>query len=284
MKLMLGTVQFGITYGAFNATGQVPITQVSAMLDRAVEAGITILDTARAYGASEEILAQVAAPSRFDIVSKCPDLQDAEDPAAALLEAFDTSRKTLGVTQLYGYLLHNAADLERPGIWDTLRELRDRGWVHKIGVSGYAAQEVRSLCESYPLTLVQLPANVLDPWYDQLMLPDTVELHVRSAFLQGFLLADPESLPAHLAPWRATLEQFRAEATSQGLTPLQGALAPLLSCPNIARVAVGADSLGQLEDILKAVQALEHQPSFKLGPFEGMTQNLTDPRRWRRST
>jgi aryl-alcohol dehydrogenase-like predicted oxidoreductase len=283
MKLMLGTVQFGITYGAFNATGQVTVSQVSAMLDCAAQAGITLLDTARAYGASENVLARVAAPSRFDIVSKCPDLLTAEDPVSTLRAAFDASCDTLGVTQLYGYLLHNAADLERPGIWDTLQALRDQGRVRKIGVSGYAAEEVQRLCDTYPLTLVQLPANVLDPWYDQSTLPEAVELHVRSAFLQGFLLGDPDNLPSHLVPWRATLEQFRAEAAAQGLTPLQGALAPLLSCPRITRVAVGADSLGQLKEIVQAVQALDHHPDFKPGPFEGVTQDLTDPRRWRTS-
>ena len=281
MKLILGTVQFGISYGAFNSTGQVPLSQVSHMLDRAAGAGITVLDTARAYGTAEAVLAQVSAPARFDIVSKCPDLHSAKDSAAALRDAFETSCVTLGVRQLYGYLLHNANDLERPGVWDTLQELRAEGRVTKIGVSGYKAEDVRALCDHYPLTLVQLPANVLDPWYDKVVLPDTVELHVRSAFLQGFLLGDPEELPSHLIPWRSVLEQFRAEVARQGMTPLQGALAPLLSCPRIARVAVGADNLEQLDAILQAVQALENQAAPDFSAFGGVTKELTDPRQWR---
>lgn len=283
MKLMLGTVQFGISYGAFNATGQVPLDKVEAMLSAAAAAGIDMLDTARAYGDSEAVLARAGAPARFDIVTKCPDLRAESDPVAALHAAFDASCAALGVTRLYGYLLHNAEDLARPGIWDALCTLRDAGRVGSIGVSGYEAEAVADLCDLFPLTLVQLPANVLDPWYDRVILPGSVEVHVRSAFLQGFLLGDPEQLPPHLAPFRTVLEQFRAQAAAQGVTPLQAALAPLLASPRVTRVAVGADNPEQLEQIVQAVQALDGRPAPQLGPFAGVTRDLTDPRRWNTS-
>lgn len=284
MKLMLGTVQFGISYGAFNATGQVPLDKVQAMLDAAARAGIDMLDTARAYGEAEAVLARAGAPARFDIVSKCPDLRAVDDPVAALHTAFDASCKTLGVTRLYGYLLHNAEDLARPGVWPALQSLRDAGRVERIGVSGYEAGAVAELCDRFALSLVQLPANVLDPWYDRVTLPDTVELHVRSAFLQGFLLGDPGALPSHLAPFRGVLEQFRRQAEAQGLTPLQAALAPLIASPRVAKVVVGADSPEQLDQILHAAQTLEKRLGAgftpALGPFAGVTRDLTDPRRW----
>lgn len=280
---MLGTVQFGVSYGAFNATGQVPPDQVEAMLAKAQAAGIDMLDTARAYGEAEAVLAHACAPRRFNIVSKCPDLRAEADPATALQTAFKTSCAALGVTQLYGYLLHTAEDLMRPSVWEALCDLRDAGRVGRIGVSGYDIETVADLCDRFPLTLVQLPANVLDPWYDRARLPETVELHVRSAFLQGFLLSEPEQLPPHLTPFRSVLEQFRVEAAAQGLTPLQAALAPLITCPRVARVAVGADSPAQLDQILQAVQALDGQPEPQFGPYAGVTHDLTDPRRWRTS-
>lgn len=280
MKLMLGTVQFGIPYGAFNATGQVPQAQVAAMLDAARAAGIDMLDTARAYGESEAVLGRTGAPTRFAIVSKCPDLRAEADPVAVLHAAFDASCAALGGGPLHGYLLHNAEDLARSGIWAALEALRDAGRVWRIGVSGYDIENVAALCDRFPLTLVQLPANVLDPWYDRVTLPERVEVHVRSAFLQGFLLGDPAALPPHLAPFRAVLERFRAEAAAQGLTPVQAALAPLLACPAIARVVVGADSPAQLDQILSATAALADRPVPQLGPYAGVTRDLTDPRRW----
>jgi L-glyceraldehyde 3-phosphate reductase len=280
MKLMLGTVQFGSSYGTFNTTGQVSLGEASRMLDHAARAGIGMLDTARAYGEAEAVLSLAGAPVRFDIVTKCPNLSGETDPVVALNVAFEESCMALGVQALYGYLLHNAADLARPGVWDALLRLQDEGRVGRIGVSGYDPLEISAICEHFPLTLVQLPANVLDPWYDRIALPDTVELHVRSAFLQGFLLSDPAALPLHLAPFRSVLEQFYAEAAEAGLSPIQGALAPLIASPAIKRVAVGADNLAQLQEILGSVKTLEGLPAPRFGPFANATQNLTDPRCW----
>lgn len=281
MKLMLGTVQFGISYGAFNATGQVPLEEVSRMLNRAACAGVTILDTARAYGTSEEALAHAGASERFKIVSKCPDLRGERDQVAALRAAFEATCSALGVKQIYGYLLHNCEDVRRDGVWQALCELRDSGRIKRIGVSGYDIGTVMELCESYSLSLVQLPANVLDPWFDRCALPEGIEVHVRSAFLQGFLLSNPAVLPPHLMRWRGTLEQFRAEAKSLGITPVQAALAPLLNSSSIDRVVVGADNLVQLNEILHEVRALEGCPIQVVGPFDEVTPDLTDPRRWK---
>ncbi|MGB1211825.1 MAG: aldo/keto reductase [Pikeienuella sp.] len=283
MKLALGTVQFGIDYGAFNASGQTPLSEVRAVLARAKSAGITVLDTARAYGAAEDVLAQAAAPAQFDIITKCPDLSREADPVAALGAAFETSCRTLGVSQVYGYLLHNSADLMRSGVWDALEALVQEGRVSRIGVSGYDVAEVGALCERFPITLTQLPANVLAPWFEAVTLPETVELHVRSAFLQGFLLSDPAHLPTHFQPWRATLEGFRAQAAAQDLTPLQAALAPLLTSPQISRVVLGVENLAQLDEILQATKIAARRSDVTIGPFPDVTADLTDPRRWNRT-
>lgn len=281
MKLMLGTAQFGIPYGAFNAGGQVPLETVKTMLDIAADSGIDMLDTARAYGEAETVLARCGAPARFRIVSKCPDLSAEEKPVAALHAAFDSSCEAMGTRTMYGYLLHNAEDIMRSGVWEALCALRDDGRVERIGVSGYEAEVLAKLCLRYPLTLVQLPANVLDPWYDTIELPNTVEVHVRSAFLQGFLLSDPASLPPHLAPFRPVLEEFRANARAHRLTTLEAALAPLLSSPCVTKVAVGADNPEHFEQILQAVQALDGRSVPKFSLQAGATKNLTDPRLWR---
>lgn len=283
MKLILGTAQFGLSYGTFNATGQVSLDNVVAMLSTARSAGIDMLDTARSYGISEEILARTGVLEQFDVVTKCPDLSTAIDPLKTLHTALDASCAALGVTRLYGYLLHNAEDLWRPGIWEALCSLRDSGRVKRIGVSGYDIETVADLCDRFELTLVQLPANVLDPWFENVTFPEGVEVHARSAFLQGFLLSNPERLPRHLEQFRTVLEQFRAEAAEQELTPLQAALLPLLASPSIMKVVIGADSPSQLDQIIEAVVSMDDHTAPQLGSFAGVTRDLTDPRRWRSS-
>jgi aryl-alcohol dehydrogenase-like predicted oxidoreductase len=281
MKISLGTVQFGVTYGAFNTRGQIPMGEINDLLSLAKTAGVAMLDTALAYGEAEKLLGALGAPSSFQIVTKCPSLSAKENPVTALQSAFEDSLANLGVNQVYGYLLHNAEDILIPGVFGALKELRYSGRVKNIGVSGYDIYQAQNFCNYYSLDIVQLPANVLDPWYDSVNFPEFVEVHVRSVFLQGFLLSNPTALPKHLMQFSNVLAQFRAEAAAQGLTPLQAALAPLLASPRVAKVIVGTDRLSQLTEILQAEKTINGLASPILGPYENATSSLTDPRKWR---
>lgn len=280
MKLALGTVQFGLNYGNFGARRQVEASEVVSVLARAREAGVDLLDTARAYGQSETVLGTVGAAGQFRIVTKCPSLAQESDPADALQAAFEASCKALGVTHVAGYLLHNAADIARSGVWDALQALVASGRVGRIGASVYGYDEAEALCRRYPVTLVQLPANVLTPWYADHRLPREVEVHVRSVFLQGFLLSDPARLPDRFQPWRGTLETFQERAARLGLTPQAAALAPLLQSPHIDRVVVGVESVAQLDQILETISTIDTSASLDLGKYPDISPMLTDPRTW----
>jgi aryl-alcohol dehydrogenase-like predicted oxidoreductase len=59
MKLALGTVQFGLAYGVANTQGQVSLPVAAEILRAAQQAGIDTLDTAIAYGNSEDCLGQI---------------------------------------------------------------------------------------------------------------------------------------------------------------------------------------------------------------------------------
>jgi aryl-alcohol dehydrogenase-like predicted oxidoreductase len=280
MKISLGTVQFGSAYGSFNPHGQLPLDQVNEILSIAEDGGVVMLDTARAYGEAEKVLAVLRAPSRFEIVSKCPELSAESDPVTALQAAFESSMTVLGVPQLYGYLLHNADDILIPGVFSALKELRDSGRVKNIGVSGYDVQKVRSYCDHYALSVVQLPANILDPWFENVVFPDSVEVHVRSVFLQGFLLSKTTNLPDHLKKFSDVLLQFHDQATVQGLTPIQAALLPLLACSKITKIIVGTDAPCQFSEILQTEKFLRDRSSPVFGPYKGLSPDLTDPRKW----
>jgi len=280
MKIALGTVQFGLKYGAFNAEGQVGEAEAAAILDVAAAAGIDTLDTAQAYGESEKVLGKLGAAARFHIISKCPPLQGVAKAADYLRDAVDTSSKNLETDKLSGFLLHRAEDLLGPDgdhIWRALEGLQDEGRIGAIGVSGYAPETVQEICRRYPLAIAQLPANVLDPWYEDTPLPDGVALHVRSVFLQGFLLSDPQDLSPFHRQWRGVLEAFRARASAHGLSPLQAALAPLLASSKVDRLVLGVDNAAQLVQITEAVAKAG---AIKLGRFENTSPTLLDPRNW----
>ena len=59
-RLALGTAQFGLADGLNNAAGQPSTTAVAEVLAAAQAAGLTLLDTAAAYGNSEARLGELA--------------------------------------------------------------------------------------------------------------------------------------------------------------------------------------------------------------------------------
>ena len=73
-KLALGTVQFGLDYGAKQA-GKVQPVEVKKILGVCRKKGINTLDTAITYGNSEEILGNIGIDG-FNVVTKLPALPE----------------------------------------------------------------------------------------------------------------------------------------------------------------------------------------------------------------
>jgi aryl-alcohol dehydrogenase-like predicted oxidoreductase len=204
-----------------------------------------------------------------------------------LIDAVAASCERLRVERLYGLLLHHAADLAKPGaehLIAALQDLRSRGWVERIGVSVYDADEMALAERCFRPELVQLPFNVLDRrlaqanWLDRLRALGA-EVHARSVFLQGLLLMEAESVPAFFAPIAPRLSGLRARWASQGRSPLAGCLASVLACPQIDAAIVGVNRLQELEEVIAAVASLGPEATEVV---EGALIDplYLDPRRW----
>ena len=78
MKIALGTVQFGFSYGISNTSGRTEEDQVLKILDYAWKNGINTLDTARDYGDSERIIGKFKNEFAWNIVTKTPSFSEGE--------------------------------------------------------------------------------------------------------------------------------------------------------------------------------------------------------------
>jgi aryl-alcohol dehydrogenase-like predicted oxidoreductase len=288
MKLGLGTAQFGIPYGATNATGQVQLEQAQAIVRLALESGIDLFDTAPAYGTAEQVVSSVL-PATAKVVTKTSiarrDSYRSED-IAAIRSSFANSLTQLQRQQIYGLLVHSPDDLLRPGgnlIVELLLELRARGLAQKIGVSVYTQAQIECCMRRYALDLYQVPLN----FADQRLLRSGVlkdlagtgaEIHVRSVFLQGILLAPVDALPAYFAPWRDKLVQIRSVLHAAGIAPAAAALAFVHSKTPASYAIVGATSEFELRELLR------HQAADAAAlPFDEFAiddARLLDPSGW----
>src|ERR1700744_2895118 len=76
-RLGLGTVQFGMNYGISNRGGRPSESEVPAILERAEDYGVVVLDTAYAYPNAEVLIGRHRPrSSSFKIVTKTPPVDD----------------------------------------------------------------------------------------------------------------------------------------------------------------------------------------------------------------
>lgn len=264
MKLALGTVQFGLKYGIANSSGRVTFEEANEILDLAQASGIDTLDTAVAYGDSERILGRLGIKKHWRVVSKLPALpNDCADVPSWVAEQTRGSLERLGLDRLYGLMLHRPEQLfahNGAAYLATLHELKARGLVNKIGVSVYSPEELDRLFALSHFDIVQAPLNILDRrmvssgWTRQLRNAG-IELHIRSAFLQGLLLVQESQRDEKFNRWPMIWKTWSAWLRETGLSPLQACLAYVLSVEGVDKVVVGVDRVTQLQEILRESSA-----------------------------
>lgn len=278
MKLGLGTVQFGLAYGVSNSTGEISTDEASLILDTARSGGIRTIDTAAAYGSSEARLGSLGIDD-FEVVSKLSGIAPMN-----LGEAVRSSLTRLNIESLDGLLLHRPSELngpDGPDIWTNLENLKSEGFIKKLGVSVYSPEDLAGLPAGVSVDLVQIPYNILDRrmetsgWLLRLK-EQGVEVHARSAFLQGLLLMDSSERPQHFSRWNDLWLIFETWLSGEKLTRLEACLGFALANPLIDRIIVGTQSADQLQELM-AVKPLEVAPPSSLSTKD---DNLLNPGNW----
>jgi hypothetical protein len=286
LKLALGTVQFGVPYGIANQSGQVSREEAKAILALARSAGIDTLDTAIAYGESEACLGAVGTAG-FKVVTKLPAIPDSVDDVSRWVEEqMQASLQRLGIPIVHGLLLHRSQQLTgvagKPVV-RALEQLKAEGIVHEIGVSIYSPTELEAVTQSCAVDLVQAPLNLIDRrlrtsgWLQRLH-DAGVDIHARSAFLQGLLLMPRSAIPAKFAPWRQLWDAWHDWlAARRNISAAQVCIGFVQSFPEVNKVVVGVESAAQLEQLIVAANA---QPITDWPAIETDDEMLINPSNW----
>jgi len=289
MKLALGTAQFGMPYGITNQTGQLSEVQAADVLSLAYAQGVSVLDTAMAYGDAESRLGH-SGIQNFQVVTKLSQVPlvlpaAITDAGAWAKVQFAASLKRLGLSCVYGLLLHRPGDLlgeHGKALLRALQELQDQGLVEKLGVSVYSPTELEPLLKLAQWDLVQAPLNLIDRrlqtsgWLQRLK-DSGVEVHTRSAFLQGLLLTHSSALPPQFSDWLDLWRVWDQWQLTTGCSALGASLAYPLSLPEVDRVVVGVEGSEQLLGILAALRAPVPQGWPHIASDDG---KLINPSQW----
>ncbi|MFE9766106.1 aldo/keto reductase [Streptomyces sp. NPDC005808] len=219
---------------------------------RAVELGVTLIDTAHMYGwgANEELLAEALHPypdgllitTKVGVARSASTGEWGLDGRPAVLRAqVDEALRRLRVDRIELLQLHRI-DPETPlaDQLGTLRELRDEGKVGRIGLSEVTVTELDRSREIVAIASVQNRYNLLDREYEP-------------------VLAACEAAGIAFLPWRPVAAgdsgaraEVAAVASELGATPTQLSLAWLLAHSPVILPIPGTARIDHLEENLAA--------------------------------
>ncbi|NLU71656.1 aldo/keto reductase [Streptomyces sp. HNM0575] len=249
----LGCMGMSFAYGPTDAD------EARATLERALELGVTLYDTADVYGAgeNEKFIAPFVAAHRDEITlaTKFSLSLDSSDPAKRSIrndrpyvrQCVEDSLRRLGVDEIDLYYMHRR-DVSVP-IEETaasMAELVQEGKVRQLGLSEVTAQELRAAHAVHPIAALQSEWSLFSRDIENNVVGAARELGVTvvpySPLGRGFLTGSftdaekeltaddfrrhqPRYHGANAAANAALLEPVRRIADAHGATPGQIALA-----------------------------------------------------------
>jgi len=291
-RLVLGTAQFGAAYGVVNQEGKPTRRRVKDIVKAAWQAGMRTFDTAQGYGDSESVLglalAQIGIAGKVRIITKLDPGLDCRD-VDAVQAAVVCSLEKLKIKRLYGVLLHREAWLDQwqAGVGASLELLKQSGLTEYVGVSVYSPDKALRAVQTAGIDLVQLPSSILDRRFEKAGVfraaaAHGTQLFVRSVFLQGLLLIDPEATPPEMAFCRSALAQLAHFRRKTGLSAHELALAYVRDAYPEAAVVFGVETAEQLRHNVISWSAKDGDGLVRSVQTQlaAIAADVVDPRQW----
>jgi spore coat polysaccharide biosynthesis protein SpsF (cytidylyltransferase family)/aryl-alcohol dehydrogenase-like predicted oxidoreductase len=292
-KLVLGTAQLGLQYGIANQSGIPNLNSSEELIKTAIANGVEAIDTARAYGVSEEVVGNSLKSGwegRVKIITKLSPLNDCPKEMNADVSAFVDasiyqSCSLLRMQSLDVLMLHRFSHVTdwQGSAWNRLLEHKATGLIKSIGISIQTPDELEQVLNVPEVEFIQMPFNILDWRWDHLI-PKILErrkergliIHVRSSLLQGLLPSQSLALwnkaqvsdPTLIIEW---LKECCIKTNKASVVDL--CLSYVKSLAWIDGIVVGMETMPQLIDnigiicadesnSIELAQALLHRPKL----------------------
>lgn len=244
-------------------------------IERAVDLGITLFDTADAYGAghSEELLGEVLGGKWGDLILATKVGNERRDPQPGrknfapdyIASACEKSLKRLKKDVIDVYQLHNPPDEvgQSDGVFETLFRLREQGKIRFVGVSITTPQEGIGYIRRGVVDVLQVYYNIMTREAEKELFPLCIDKGIgtliraplKSGILTGKFTLDT-TFPSsdHRANWlkgelleRAVAEADAVNRIAGPMPAAEAALRFILNQQAVSSVIPGAKTPEQVE-------------------------------------
>jgi 1-deoxyxylulose-5-phosphate synthase len=217
--ISFGAVEIGLAYG-IPVEGKIekPSEQEAHdVLHAALDMGINFVDTARAYGDSEEVIGRALKHRRHEYILATKTLHygdkglSAHEQKIAVRESIESSLRALQTDVIDVMQVHNITRevVDRGDVLQVLQEAQSAGKVRFLGASVYGVDDPVAVIEDGHYDVLQVAYNMLDHRLEGKVLPLAAEKGVaittRSVLLKGALTPRYLYLADNLAELKATV-------------------------------------------------------------------------------
>jgi 1-deoxyxylulose-5-phosphate synthase len=280
-EISLGTVELGLDYGVpVNDEHRRPSDHEAALLlNTALDLGVNLIDTARVYGNSEQVIGRALKKRRreYVLVTKVgapPRGATARAVTEQVRDSIADSLRNLQTDYVDVLMIHSAtAEVIRRG--DTIAamlEAKQAGHVRFVGASTYDEEPPLLALADGRYDCLQVAYSAVDRRLEAQVLPlaqqQDVGIIARSVLLRGVLTHRYSLLPPQLAMLRAALAELDALAPPETSSLPELAYRYVLAHPAVSTALVGTARLAELEQAL----AFAERPALSPGLVAGIRQ------------
>ncbi|MFH1282527.1 MAG: aldo/keto reductase [bacterium] len=291
-RLVLGTVQLGMPYGINNKVGKPSFDNAVKIIKTAFDNGINRFDTSQAYGESEEVLGrsfqELGIKSDVRVYTKLDPKLNLCDRAAVRKSVEDSLLK-LKVNQLECIMIHHEEGMDYwdKGLGVILKELITEGKTKSLGASFYTPKKVLEILDVEGVNVFQIPSNILDSRFENFGVFEKAEklgkdILIRSIFLQGLLLMEPEKVPKTLKAVIPYIEKFRKISAEMNMSHKELAFCCAASMWPNAYIVFGVETPEQvIENIKYSKNVISNDVCKKIfREFSNIDEKLLNPVFW----
>ena len=258
-KIIIGTAQFGLDYGIANSKGKMKTNEIKKIIKYARTNNIKNIDTAHAYGDSEQRLGNVGIKN-FNVIVKLPATNPTQPYDQWVKKSIHSSFKKLKINKADTVLVHNAKFLldAKMGkkIYEELKKFKNKNIIKNIGVSIYSINDLKNIIKKFPMDVVLISLNIFDQRILNKKIINTlkrknIKIYTRSTFLQGLLLMSKNKIPTKFNRWEKKFDMWYRELENKKVSAYDACLDFVMKNKDVDKTLIGIDDFKQFKEIFK---------------------------------
>lgn len=284
MNFGIGSAQFDAKYGFLKKKlDKKDLIKILSNFDTKLK----YIDTSPSYNNAEVLIGNFL-KNKVKIISKINSFKfnNIEKNISEFQKNFEKSLKDLKKNEIYGILLHNSEDINFKNIekfFKIIDEYKKQKLIKKFGYSTYGFDNLYKFQKKYPFDIIQSPINLfclnnkIIEKVKKFKKKNKVEIHGRSAFLQGLALESPSNLNNYFAKLKKKLFLIESLSKKKNISTYSFILSNIKSFNIVDVLFIGVTSVEEYKQLIKFKYK---KLSIKPNQFYINDNKITDPRNW----